>query len=209
MKRLCQCLAPGSLDACVPTVPAKESPQLGDVFTTCNNGCSTYVCGVGVGLVKLLGIIFKRDVNAGRLLGGRSPRESMSVVVVKTMLTMRHPVLTCDDNPDQPQCATPDPPPLVPPPAYMFNVSSTPLSPDQVHSALRWIEFNALSAVLTSFGEDTAGKSQADLIAVAWMHFEARMGNLDLGQVDAAASYPTFEQGYDAWVYYSDRVFPS
>lgn len=47
MKRLCQCLAPGSLDACVPSiVPPKESKQLQGLFTTCNNGCSAYVCGV-------------------------------------------------------------------------------------------------------------------------------------------------------------------
>lgn len=45
-KRLCQCVASGSLGACVPTLPPKESEHLNGLFTTCNNGCSAYVCSV-------------------------------------------------------------------------------------------------------------------------------------------------------------------
>ena len=52
-----------------------------------------------------------------------------------------------------------------------------------------------------------SGKSRADLVAMAWNHYEASMGNLDIGSVDAAASLANFEAGRASWTYYSDRVF--
>lgn len=115
-------------------------------------------------------------------------------------------VLPCEDNPDGgvycPSQPTPAPdPPSPPPPPPPNDISSTPLTPDQVHNALWQIPYDSLAAVLTSLGEDTSGRSQADLVSAAYNRFEAAMGNLDLGQVDAAASFPNFERGMDAWTY--------
>ncbi|KAI4243920.1 MAG: hypothetical protein LQ352_006946 [Teloschistes flavicans] len=185
MKRLCQCLAPGSLDACVPSiVPPKESKQLQGLFTTCNNGCSAYVCGVD--WVKF----WKRE-------GYSRPRSDV-----------HRRYYPCEERPDQKFCQDPpDPPPPSPPPPQPTNdISSTPLTPDQVHAALSRIESGNLAAVLRSLGEDTSGKSAADLVAAAWNRFEAAMGNLDLGQVDAAGSAARWEEGQGSWVYYTDRI---
>ncbi len=44
-KHLCQCVAAGSLDACVAQAVV-ATPQLKGMFTTCNNGCSLWVCGI-------------------------------------------------------------------------------------------------------------------------------------------------------------------
>ncbi|KAL8711663.1 MAG: hypothetical protein Q9220_004073 [cf. Caloplaca sp. 1 TL-2023] len=171
-KRLCQCLAPGSLDACVPTLPPKETKQLNGLITICNNGCSVYVCGVN--FVKF----WKRDEVAA--------------------------VYPCDEYPDQPHCQPhPDPDPPTPPPN---DISSTPLTPDQVRIAFSQVPVASLSEILRSLGENTDGKSQADLVNIAWNQFSASMGNLDIGQVNAAASFATFEQGLGSWVYYSDKI---
>ncbi len=60
----------------------------------------------------------------------------------------------------------------------------------------------SLAEILSSLGENTAGRSQADLVNAAWTHFSATMGNIDLGQVDAVASFANFEAGPGAWTYY-------
>ncbi|KAL8660758.1 MAG: hypothetical protein Q9202_006225 [Teloschistes flavicans] len=111
----------------------------------------------------------------------------------------REAMCTDDDPPDPP-------PPSPPPPQPTNDISSTPLTPDQVHAALSRIESGNLAAVLRSLGEDTSGKSAADLVAAAWNRFEAAMGNLDLGQVDAAGSAARWEEGQGSWVYYTDRI---
>ncbi|KAL8718821.1 MAG: hypothetical protein Q9181_008147, partial [Wetmoreana brouardii] len=102
---------------------------------------------------------------------------------------------------------TPDPPPPQPQPTN--DISSTSLTPDQVHQDFYQIPYGSLVELVASFGEDTSGKSQADLVAVAWNRFEASMGNLDIGQVDAAASLANFEQGQGSWAYYGDKIGPS
>ncbi|KAI4174170.1 MAG: hypothetical protein LQ343_002505 [Gyalolechia ehrenbergii] len=180
-KRLCQCLAPGSLNACVPTLPPKESEHLNGLFTTCNNGCSVYVCSVK--WVKF----WKRE-EAVRSLGGGVHRR----------------LYLCEDHPEQPHCVEPDPPP--PPPQPTNTISTKPLTPDQVRAAFSQIEYGALAEILRSLGEDTNGRSQADLVDAAWNQFEASMGNLDIGQVNAYSSLPSFEQGPGSWVYYPDRI---
>ncbi|KAI4157770.1 MAG: hypothetical protein L6R39_000601 [Caloplaca ligustica] len=223
-KRLCQCLAPGSLDACVPTSPPKESEQLNGMFTTCNNGCSAYVCGVK--FVKF----WKREELppvVKSVEGGVHRRRGLCKSTCPLLPCDEHPeqphcppqpppgpdqalhrrrLLPCEDNPDGgvycPSQPTPAPdPPSPPPPPPPNDISSTPLTPDQVHNALWQIPYDSLAAVLTSLGEDTSGRSQADLVSAAYNRFEAAMGNLDLGQVDAAASFPNFERGMDAWTY--------
>ncbi|KAI4099950.1 MAG: hypothetical protein L6R37_005746 [Teloschistes peruensis] len=185
MKRLCQCLAPGSLDACVPSVvPPRESKHLKGLFTTCNNGCSAYVCSVE--WVKF----WKREEGSRR----------------RRSVNMRY--LPCEEHPEQPHCQQPPPddpsPPPPPPPQPTNDISSTPLSPDQVHAAFAKIEYGNLASILRELGDDTNGKSQADLVSMAWNRFEAAMGNLDLGQVDAARSLEGWEEGEEGWVYYED-----
>ncbi|KAL8705968.1 MAG: hypothetical protein Q9201_000962 [Fulgogasparrea decipioides] len=123
----------------------------------------------------------------------------------------------CEDAPEQPHCQqpepspdpSPDPDPPQPQPQPTNDISSTSLTPDQVHQAFYQIPYGSLVELVASFGEDTSGKSQADLVAVAWSRFEASMGNLDIGQVDAAASLANFEQGQGSWVYYGDKIAPS
>ncbi|KAL8813011.1 MAG: hypothetical protein Q9200_000598 [Gallowayella weberi] len=185
-KRLCQCLAPGSLDACVPTNPPKEREQLNGLFTTCNNGCSTYVCAVK--WVKF----WKREEEAKK-----------HIKSIRGVLRRRLP---CEEHPEQPHCQQPDPPspptPALQPPN---RISSTPLTPNQVYNAFSQIPLSNLIETLSSLGENTAGRSQADLVNAANARFEASMGNLDLGQVDAAASFANFEAGQDFWTYYADR----
>ncbi|KAL9578251.1 MAG: hypothetical protein Q9212_005829 [Teloschistes hypoglaucus] len=192
-KRLCQCLAPGSLDACVPSVnPPRESKHLKGLFTTCNNGCKAYVCGVD--WVKF----WKRGET-------EMPRVSLR--------RRRYP---CEEHPEQVHCQSPPedpspapedpPPPPSPSPQPTNEISSTPLSPDQVRAAFSKIEYGNLASILRDLGDDTNGKSQADLVGMAWNRFEAAMGNLDLGQVDAARSVAGWESGQDAWVYYSDPI---
>ncbi|KAL8627859.1 hypothetical protein Q9189_006424 [Teloschistes chrysophthalmus] len=188
-KRLCQCLAPGSLAACVPSInPPKQTKHLGGLFITCNNGCGAYVCGVGP-------IKFRKREEA------EMPRKA---------LRRRLP---CEEHPEQPHCQSPpDPspppssPPSPPPPQPTNTISSTPLSPDQVQTAFSQIEYSYLAATLRDLGDDTNGKSQADLVSMAWNRFEGTMGNLDLGQVDAAKSVEGWELGPDHWVYYPDRI---
>ncbi|KAL8961960.1 MAG: hypothetical protein Q9193_001561 [Seirophora villosa] len=85
-------------------------------------------------------------------------------------------------------------------------ISSTPLKPDQVRNAFSQMEYGALAEILRSLGVNTSGKSQADLVDAAWTQFSAAMGNLDLGQVNAGASFANFEAGSQAWTYYSDRI---
>ncbi|KAL9596298.1 MAG: hypothetical protein Q9219_005893 [cf. Caloplaca sp. 3 TL-2023] len=185
-KRLCQCLAPGSLEACTPTLPPKETKHLNDMFTTCNNGCSAYVCGVDFKK------FWKRDVETVKRGGRLSKR-----------------LLPCEEHPEQPHCNPPDPPYEPPPPPQpqpTNTISSKPLTPDEVHTALSQIEYGALAQLLSSLGEDTNGKSQSDLVDAAWRQFEASMGNLDLGQVNAAACFDSYEGGPEAWVYYPDRI---
>ncbi|KAL8950956.1 MAG: hypothetical protein Q9222_003046 [Ikaeria aurantiellina] len=144
-KRLCQCLATGSLDACVPTVvPPKESEHLNGLFTTCNNGCSAYVCSVK--WVKF----WKREEE-----GSMTPTRKVHM---------------------------------------------------RFRTAFTQIEYGSLAGLLRSLGENTDGKSQADLVNAAWSRFEAEMGNLDLGQVNAMSSLYTFEQGSAGWIYYGDRI---
>ncbi|KAL8821069.1 MAG: hypothetical protein Q9223_000831 [Gallowayella weberi] len=105
-----------------------------------------------------------------------------------------------------PHCQQPDPPspptPALQPPN---RISSTPLTPNQVYNAFSQIPLSNLIETLSSLGENTAGRSQADLVNAANARFEASMGNLDLGQVDAAASFANFEAGQDFWTYYADR----
>ncbi len=86
-------------------------------------------------------------------------------------------------------------------------ISSTPITPDQAHTAISQIQYGTLAQILSAEGEDVSGKSRADLVAMAWNHYEASMGNLDIGSVDAAASLANFEAGRASWTYYSDRVF--
>ncbi|KAL8832891.1 MAG: hypothetical protein Q9170_004693 [Blastenia crenularia] len=110
--------------------------------------------------------------------------------------------LPCEDYPEQPHCTQlpPDPP------QPTNTISSTPLTPDQVRIAFSQIEVGAFAEILQSLGEDTAGKSQADLVAAANRQFEASMGNLDLGQVIASQSFANFALGPNYWVYYDDRI---
>ncbi|KAL8916645.1 MAG: hypothetical protein Q9208_008404 [Pyrenodesmia sp. 3 TL-2023] len=185
MKRLCQCLAPGSLDACVPTLPPKESEHLNGLFTTCNNGCSAYVCSVK--WVKF----WKRDEE-------QQEEEKRSLKVVH-----RRRLVPCEQAPEQIHCNpdTEEPPPPPPPPPPN-RISSTALSPDRVRTAFSQMPVASLAEILSSLGENTAGKSQADLVNAAWTHFAATMGNIDLGQVDAKASFANFEAGPGAWTYY-------
>ena len=64
-------------------------------------------------------------------------------------------------------------------------------------------------AKLSAIGVDTTSQpwTQAELVEEAWKQYQAFMGNLDIGSVNPAASYATFEQGAQAWTYYGDRVF--
>ncbi|KAI4191720.1 MAG: hypothetical protein LQ348_003449 [Seirophora lacunosa] len=183
-KRLCQCVASGSLGACVPTLPPKESEHLNGLFTTCNNGCSAYVCSVK--WVKF----WKR---------GQEETRTLKVVHRRR--------LPCEEAPEQPHCTEPDPPTPAPPaPSPTNRISSTPLKPDQVRNAFSQMEYGALAEILGSLGVNTSGKSQADLVDAAWTQFSAAMGNLDLGQVNAGASFANFEAGSQAWTYYTDGI---
>ncbi|KAI4204887.1 MAG: hypothetical protein LQ346_001552 [Caloplaca aetnensis] len=188
-KRLCQCLAPGSLDACVPTLPPKESEHVNGLFTTCNNGCGAYICSAKY--VKF----WKRD---------DGPQQQEEKRALKVVHRRRLP---CEEAPEQIHCVSdPDPDPPLPPPSPPNRISSTPLTPDQVRSAFWQVPVAALAETLTSLGENTQGRSQADLVEAAWTHFSATMGNIDLGQVDAKASFANFEAGPGAWTYYQDRI---
>ncbi|KAL9012061.1 MAG: hypothetical protein Q9173_003141 [Seirophora scorigena] len=115
--------------------------------------------------------------------------------------------LPCEDAPEQLHCTEPDPPTPAPPaPSPTNRISSTPLKPDQVRNAFSQIEYGALAEILRSLGVNTSGKSQADLVDAAWTQFSASMGNLDLGQVNAGASFANFEAGSQAWTYYSNPI---
>lgn len=80
------------------------------------------------------------------------------------------------------------------------------MKPDQVRNAFSQMEYGALAEILGSLGVNTSGKSQADLVDAAWTQFSAAMGNLDLGQVNAGASFANFEAGSQAWTYYTDGI---
>ncbi|KAL8917939.1 MAG: hypothetical protein Q9172_005630 [Xanthocarpia lactea] len=115
----------------------------------------------------------------------------------------------CEERPDQPHClehATYTTPPQ---PTPTNVISSKPLSPNQVYTSLRRINTIDLAAKLSAIGVDTTSQpwTQAELVEEAWKQYRAFMGNLDIGSVDPAASYATFEQGAQAWTYYEDRVF--
>lgn len=136
------------------------------------------------------------------------PSAHRKIIRFRSLTTTNHPTgLPCEDAPEQIHCnpepEEPPPPPPSPPPN---RISSTPLSPDQVRTAFWQVPVASLAETLSSLGENTAGKSQADLVDAAWAHFSATMGNIDLGQVDAKASFANFEAGPGAWTYYYGGV---
>ncbi|CAL8584125.1 hypothetical protein XPA_009730 [Xanthoria parietina] len=192
-KHLCQCVAAGSLDACVAQAVV-ATPQLKGMFTTCNNGCSLWVCGI-YGLK-----FYKRDSSPA------APVEEEEKMSGRLLLRKRR--LPCEDHPEQIHCQQqPDPPPPPPPPTN--PISSTPISPDQAYNSLHRIPQPDLAALLSALGIDTTSRawSQSELAEEAWTQYQASMGNLDLGSVDAGASYGRFAEGAQAWTYYANRVF--
>lgn len=110
--------------------------ELHGLFTVCNNGCTTYICGV------------------------------------KNNVTPTHS-----------------------------------LTPDQAHDALWRIDVGVLAHILSTLGVDVSGSGQDDLVAKAWLRFEPKMGELDIGSVDARASFDYFDEGQSSWTYYPSRVY--
>ena len=114
-------------------------------------------------------------------------------------------VLPCEDSPDQIQCQPADPvEPSLPP----NEISSKALTPDDVLSAFKETEYGVLAEQLAALGENTTGKSQEALVQDAYAQFQSSMATLDIGQIDAKASFDTFEQGQSAWAYYPDSISP-
>ncbi|KAL8780873.1 MAG: hypothetical protein Q9213_006263 [Squamulea squamosa] len=184
-KRLCECVKPGTT-ACVPTLPPKTHKILWGLVTICNNGCSVYVCGVsGVPFYK------KRSLTSGPISGRQYQRR-------------RVPIENCNEYGASTDCQPYEPPP--PPPEPTKEISSTPLSSDQVHVALGKVDSGTLTQALTSLGKETANKSQAELAEAAYQEFVAEKARLDLEHVDPAASLALFEQGNDAWAYSGGSV---
>lgn len=123
-KKLCQCIAPGSDDDCVPTRASKENKQLSDSVTACNNGCLAYLCGVDK--VEF----WKREGEQARVLG----RAPIPCVHLSTMLKGHSNMLilpitrSAARRQPYPCCSIPDPQPT-------NTISSRPLTPERVHDA--------------------------------------------------------------------------
>lgn len=63
-----------------------------------------------------------------------------------------------------------------------------------------------LIEIISSLGENTSGRSQADVVEELWTQSLGMMGNKDLGQVDVVFSFARFGEGEQAWTYYEDGV---
>ncbi|KAL8961311.1 MAG: hypothetical protein Q9183_005323 [Haloplaca sp. 2 TL-2023] len=111
---------------------------------------------------------------------------------------MAVPIEDCDEYPVSPGCQPYEPPP---PREPTKEISSTPLTMDQVRESLGKVDSGTLTQALNSLGKDTAGKTQGELAEMAYQAFVAEKARLDLDHVDAAASFATFELGSDAWAY--------
>ena len=108
------------------------------------------------------------------------------------------PIENCDEFSVSQDCQPYEPPP---PPEPTKEISSTPLTADQVHAALGKVDSGTLTQALNSLGKDTAGKTQGELAEAAYQEFVAEKARLDLEHVNAAASLANFEQGSGAWAY--------
>ena len=114
-------------------------------------------------------------------------------------------VLPCEEAPEQRHCQQPDPvDPSVPP----NEISSKPLSNDDVLNSFRQAEDGALIEQLAALGADTAGKSHEDLAQDAYSRFISAVTPLNIGQIDAGASFDRFGEGQSAWVYNSGSPEP-
>lgn len=107
----------------------------------------------------------------------------------------------CEEHPEQPHCQQPEPP--QPPPQPTNEISSRPLTPDEVRGSFQQTEMGALIERVAALGYPTSGKSKDELVQMAYGRFEGEMARLDLGQVNVQASFANFESG--AWTYLDGR----
>ncbi|KAI4245056.1 MAG: hypothetical protein L6R40_002655 [Gallowayella cf. fulva] len=171
-KKLCQCTASGGLPACQPRLPPLSLTILNGWVTICHNGCNIYICGI-----KFFRF-WKREEDAR--------------VPTSRVYARRYP---CEEHPEQPHCQQPEPP--QPPPQPTNEISSRPLTPDEVRGSFQQTEMGALIERVAALGYPTSGKSKDELVQMAYGRFEGEMARLDLGQVNVQASFANFESG--AW----------
>ncbi|KAL8912813.1 MAG: hypothetical protein Q9171_002271 [Xanthocarpia ochracea] len=178
-KKLCECIVSGGNPACQPTLPPKTLTILNGWVTICNNGCKTYICGV-----KFIRFWKKRDEMS---LGERTLQG-----------VHRRRLLPCEDAPEQIHCQDPDPEPPASPPN---EISSRPLTPNEVLNAFRQTETSGLVELVGSLGESTAGKTKDQLVEVAYNRFTSAMKTLRIGKINAEASFARFQEGPSALTY--------
>ena len=109
--------------------------------------------------------------------------------------------MPCEDAPEQPHCQGPDPVD----PTTPSTISAKPLTHDDILKAYQGAEYGVLVEKLDSVGENTADKTQEELALAAFTQFEQEQVVLNIGQVDAKASFDGFGNGQGAWAY-SDSV---
>ncbi|KAL8684879.1 MAG: hypothetical protein Q9224_006087, partial [Gallowayella concinna] len=187
-KNLCQCIASGGKPACQPNLPPKTFTIMRGWVTMCDNGCNVYTCGV-----KFFHFWKKREEQKSNERGLRG------------VLRRRLP---CEEAPEQRHCQQPDPDPPLPQPSPTNDISSKPLTPNDVLNSFRQTEAGALAGQVAGLGENTGGKSKDDLVQLAYNHFQSSMIALDLANVDAQASFQRFEQGQSALIYIDGRPSP-
>ncbi|KAL8857383.1 MAG: hypothetical protein Q9178_006010 [Gyalolechia marmorata] len=118
------------------------------------------------------------------------------VAGIKVMLFLGLAAIT--DAPEQIHCQNPDSEPPASPPN---EISSRPLTPNEVLNSFRQIEFSGLVELVGSLGESTAGKTKDQLVQVAYDRFVSAMATLRIGKINAEASFARFEEGPSALTY--------
>ena len=103
--------------------------------------------------------------------------------------------MPCEQAPDQIHCQ-PEPDPNPP-----NSISSRPLANDDILNAYRAAEYSVLAEKLTSVGVNTTGKTKEELVQLAFTRYKVELAVLDIGNVDAKASFNNFGSGRTAWAY--------
>ncbi|KAL8725216.1 MAG: hypothetical protein Q9166_007498, partial [cf. Caloplaca sp. 2 TL-2023] len=183
-KKLCQCNTPGGGPPCQPTLPPKTLTILHGWVTICDNGCNVYICGV-------------KSIRFWKRALEEVKRRGLEGV-------HRRRLLPCEDGPEQPHCQQPDPVDPTPP----NDISSKPLTQDDVLQAFKQTEYEQLVERLAALGESTEGKSQDELVQVGYGRFQSTMVTLDIDHIDPKASLDSFEKGPEALTYFSDESTP-
>ncbi|KAI4255201.1 MAG: hypothetical protein L6R42_006842, partial [Xanthoria sp. 1 TBL-2021] len=122
------------------------------------------------------------------------------VLPPRTFTTMKG--IPCEEAPEQLHCQQPDPEPPLP----TNDISSKPLTQDDVLSYFKQTETGALTELVAALGQDTAGKSKEELVDAAYTQFTSTMTTLDIEKVDPKTSFESFEQGPAAWTYFDGRT---